>query len=268
MSQITQHWVTNEGVMSQIVRWVAHVRSASHMNESCHVVMSHVWKRRVTNKWVMWCVNASNHMSMSQITHYWITNERVLSHIVRWVACERDASQMNESFNKSMRCVTCQWVTSLCDFRVSYNIYFYIYISLSHDVWFDSLTSETMNWLIKWLINLWRASFICDQVHTVLIVAFVRDSVTCDWTHRIVTRRIDLWYDQFICDAPRSYVTQRTYERDALHVNGTCHVARSHVTYQWVMSHITESRTNESRHTVCSEPHVNETRRISMSRVT
>jgi len=60
----------------------------SPMNESCHVcmshvtyewVMSHIWRSRVSDEWVMWRMNESRHRWMSRIAYEWVTYEWVIS---------------------------------------------------------------------------------------------------------------------------------------------------------------------------------------------
>ena len=76
----------------------------SHVNESCHIRMSHV-----TWEWVMSHTNESCHIRMSHVTCRWVTLKPKVAY------CEWVMSHENESCHIRMSHVTCEWVMSQVD---------------------------------------------------------------------------------------------------------------------------------------------------------
>ena len=125
-------YVWRDSFICDMYKWVM-----SHMNESCHIWMSHVtyewvmshmneschiWMSHVTYEWVMSHTNESCHMWMSHVICEWVTSHTNESchiwmsrathmhescHI--WMSC---ATHMNESCHIWMGHVTYEWVMS------------------------------------------------------------------------------------------------------------------------------------------------------------
>jgi len=100
----------------------------SHMNESCHIGMSHVtyewvmshmneschkWTRHVTYEWVMSHVNESRHIWMSHVPYEWVMSHTMTCSVYHLTSTiSKVISHMNESCHIHTSHVTYNWVMS------------------------------------------------------------------------------------------------------------------------------------------------------------
>ena len=116
------------------------------------------------------------------------------------------------------------------------------HIWMSHFTWRSHVTYVTHSY-VTWRIHMWHDAFICDM------------------THSYVTWLIHMWHDSFT--QPWHMMHHFTYARGSVmsHTNESCHTRMSHVTHEWVMSHMNETRyihthTHTHIHTgVCAATH-------------
>jgi len=129
-----------------------------------------------------------------------------------------------------------------------------------HSCAIDSITYDMTLSYVTWLIHVWHHSFICDMSRSYVTWLILRwhDSTICDITYSYVTWLIHMWHVSFICDMTHSYAisaTNRAVETDFFQnswnhekqkIRHTYHSNMnmksvenmSHVTYEWVMSHM------------------------------
>ena len=213
MSYIT--WTPDERPAEACHMWMSHVTREwvmSHVNESCHMWMSHMWMSHVTCEWVMSHVIWMNHIIMwhdSLIRVPWLLYfPLALPHLhTSAVACMSESRHTYE-WTMSMSHVTHQWVISYTkgagDERPAE----------ARDVWMSHVTCEPRVQFVTWLI------------------------------HMVYTRRELLWHLNLSCHELLWHMNE-PYEAslDALcdchvrhdvkvHTYKSCHMSRTAVTYE------------------------------------
>jgi len=217
-------WRTVYVTQFYVTRMRRYACAMSHVNESCHICLSHV-TYEYTHMW---------HDSFTWVTsRTWVTHVTYVSHVTTWVS-----SRLNESRHIWMRWrlhVTYEWVTMW-------------YTEWVIHMWHDSLT---------WLIHMWRDSPKSDMTHLVIWCGLegIQIWVRHDPTHLCIS---DSWLTCFQgthpldCISSRAYVTWLTHEwHDSVTWHGLerIHIwvrhdlihRVSHVTYEWVTSRMNES---------------------------
>ena len=144
-SFVTQWCVTwlidtwHNSLLRDTTHWYAmrlvHMCAESHVNEARHKWMSHIISQCVVS-----LVNESNHTLLShewtsQVTHYWVTNERVKSHIteswcVIWL--------IDKWHDALTYYITHSFVTRLVHMWLSAHCVIWLVHSWLSDMWFDS----------------------------------------------------------------------------------------------------------------------------------
>ena len=228
----------------------------SHVNESCHMWMSHVsyewffdasFGQIIFQKYLDRGEMSTGCVCMSYVNkscRIWMA--RCLGRLYfrnTWTGarCQLGVcvSHVNESRHMWMSRVSCEWVMS--------------HVNESWHVWMSHVTCEWVVshvWRVTWLIHMRHDSFTCDMMWI--------SHVTCEWVMSHVNESWHVWMSHVTCEWVGSHVWARhswTWARCWLgmcvsRVNVSCHMWMSHATREWNMSHV-----NESWHPANVKPH-------------
>jgi len=248
----------------------------SHVNESCHVCMSHV----MTNVFTQCCdfffhfahlrkhyffgltlkkkkschdkyfntvlrllLRTSDQGLFWSMNDHWVTSQ-INTSCQRWmrhVPYEWVMSHMNEACHTWMSHVIYEWVTSRPSIFPQCRVLF-IHTPDNYVKWMSHVTDEKLmshmkeSSRMRHFIDEWVTSYMNEPCHTYEWVMSPMNE-SCHVDEWVMSH---IWMSNVTYEWVMSHMNEscHMYEWGMSHMNESCHKSMSHVTYEWVMSHI------------------------------